>query len=281
MAGLLELAERDQRDAQAIETVKAEILRRIPRGIGPAEFFTKLVRRAIDEILTLSPLRYNPSELDAPEQTYIGTRSEILIREALDVGVGARADTIIAGHEVDLKWSKSLSWMIGPENLGVICLGIGTNRDDDLSAGLFVPYAERLGAQNRDRKYRAGSEFRASYVQWLVDRVPLPKNFIATLPAKTREEIMSGASAQERMRRLAELVPMVPIPRSALRFVSMNKDDFMRRVRRDSSRSAPPLGDMVCLSWKYKRELARRLGVELKTDEVVFVRDADASALDR
>lgn len=278
MPGLPDVTNLNQPDAAAIEEVRAEILRRIPRRVTPEAFFTGLVRRAIDEILTLSPRRFRQDDLDAPEQTYIGTRSEILIREALDVGIGTRADTIIAGHEVDLKWSKSLNWMIGPENLGTICLGVGTDKNQELSVGLFVPYADRLGAQNRDKKYGAGATFRAKYVRWLVQQTPLPKNFIESLPDAMREQIMAGSSAQDRMRRLAELLPRVPIPRSALRFVSMNKDDFMRRIRRDTSRSMPPLGEMVCLSWKYSRDVARRLGIELGKDEFVFVKTAEAEA---
>lgn len=263
---------RDDADAAAITAVRAEILRRIPKGTVPGDFFTGVLRRAIDEILTLNLRRFEISQLDAPEQTYIGTRSEILVREGLDVGIGTRADTLIAGHEVDIKWSKRLNWMIGPENIGTVCLGIGTNPTQELlSVGLFVPHADQLGAQNRDRKYTAGASFRSRHVSWLVQHASLPPNFIETLPDAIRERIMSGGSAQERMQRFAELVPNTPVPRAALRFVSLNKDDFMRRVRDDKSRRSPPLGDMVCLSWKYRKDILQRLGIVLKKNEFVFV----------
>ena len=137
-----EVTEDRAADQRAIVAVRAEILSRIPKGTTVGDFFTDLVRRAIDEVLTVSPKRFAISHLDAPEQTYIGTRSEILVRDALDVGVGLRADALIAGYEVDLKWSKRLNWMIGPENLGTVCLGIGTDSAQGLvSVGLFVPRA--------------------------------------------------------------------------------------------------------------------------------------------
>jgi len=272
MPGPSPKVQRDAADAAAIASVTSEILERIPRGTTPTEFFGGLIRRAIDEILTLNSKRYRIEQLDAPEQTYIGTRAEILVKEALDVGNGLRADALIAEHEVDLKWSKRLDWMIGPENLGTVCLGIGTDPlQKRFSVGLFVPHADLLKGQNRDKKYTAGGPFRRANVRWIVDQEPLPPNFIETLPDAIREDIMSQGSAQERIRRLAELVPNTPIPRAAIRFVSLNKDDFMRRIRVDKSRASPPLGEMVCLSWKYKKAELSRLGLSLKKDEFVFV----------
>jgi hypothetical protein len=256
-----------------ILAVRAEILLRIARArVTPAEFFGGLIRRATDEVLTLNKKRWSTSQLESPEKTYIGTRVEILAREALDVGAGKRADTVIAGQEVDLKWSKSLVWMIGPENLGTVCLGIGTTKDErEFSVGLFVPRADLLGSQNRDKKYSANVEFRASHVTWLVEHAPLPPNFIATLPATIRDAILSQGSAQQRMRKLAELVPETPIPRSAIVFVSLNKDDPLRRTRSDAARSTPPLGDMVCLSERYGKSKLEMLGVTLPKNHFFFV----------
>jgi hypothetical protein len=107
-----------------------------------------------------------------------------------------------------------------------------------------------------------------------VKDVPLPPNFIETLPETIREDIMSKGSAQERMKRLAELVPDRPIPRDALRFVSLNKEDFMRRIRADSRLPTPPLGDYVCLSWKFRKALLARLGIKLEKNEFVFVKSS-------
>ena len=65
-------------------------MRRIPAGETPVHFFGWLVRRAIDEILMLRPRQYLVEHLSAPEQTYIGMRVEILVKEGLDLGTGRR-----------------------------------------------------------------------------------------------------------------------------------------------------------------------------------------------
>lgn len=264
--------DRLMKEAQAVTQVSNEIIRRLPKGTTPENLFASLVRKAIDEVLMLHPKRYSIRQLDAPEQTYIGTRVEILVKEALDLATGQHADANIAGHEVDIKWSKTLGWMIGPENIGTICLGIGADRQQStVSAGLFVPHKELLGSQNRDRKFSIGGPFRNRHVRWIVREAPLPPNFIEQLDPRIREEIMAGSSAQERMRKLAHLVSEKPIPRSALQFVSLNKADFMRRIREDTLSRNPPLGEMVCLSWKYRKKELKRLGITASRDEFVFV----------
>jgi hypothetical protein len=111
-------------------------------------------------------------------------------------------------------------------------------------------------------------EFLESHVTWIVRESPLPRNFIADLPERVRADIMGRSSAQARMRRLAELQPNIPIPRAALQFVSFNKDDFMRRIRNDKG---APLGEMRALSWKYRKDELRRLGIDCPRDHFVFV----------
>ncbi len=258
----------------------SEIGARIPRGVATGEFFSAVVRQAIDEVLNQRSMRYRIDQLDPQEQAYIGTRVEILIRERLDLPAGTRADAMLAGHEADIKWSRRLNWMIGPENLDTLCLGIGTDSaQSTISVGLFVPRKELLGAQNRDKKYTAGAAFRSKYVTWLAEKYPLEQNFIAALPDHVRHEIMSGSSAQERVKRLAQLVPNTAIPRSAIRFVTNNKDDFMRRIREDDSRPDNPLGEMICLSWKFRKKELLALGIKLGRDEFVFVKRRRLEAL--
>ncbi len=278
----VQLAPVSAEDRNVIFAVEREILARLPTGSTPAEYFGELARRAIDEVLSLGAKRHSVDQLSAPEQTYIGTRLEILVRDSLDFAPGKRADARVAEHEVDIKWSKSMSWMIGPENLDTVCLGIGLDRKlANLSVGLFIPRLHDFGSsRNRDRKLTVSPAYRASQVRWLVLNASLPSNFIADLDSEIRAEIMAGESAQDRIRRLAEMVPYEPVPRSAIRYVSLNKDDFMRRTREDRSRSEPPLGDMVCLSEKYKKKLLLKLGLPVRRGHVVFVRRKDVSSVD-
>jgi hypothetical protein len=273
MRGLPPGTERERQDHEAISKVKSELIRRFPKGVSSRDFFGGLVRRAIDEVLTMQTMRYRIDQLAPPEQTYIGTRVEILVREALDVGFGTRSDTLIAGEETDIKWSRHLNWMIGPENLDTVCLGIGTESSNGrLSVGLFIPHRDELKSQNRDKKFSASSGYRTKHVSWIIKDAELEANFIATLSEQIRNDIMSGASAQERIKRLAELVPDTLIPRSAIRFVSMNKDDFMRRIRKDRTKAGPTLGGFECLSWKYKKSELTARGFAIQKDHFVFVR---------
>lgn len=270
----MDASERDRQDAATVVDIREEIDARLRRfKTSREQFFGMIIRRAIDEVLSLGEKRFSIEQLDSPEKTYIGTRIEMLVRDALDVGRGSRADASIAGHEVDIKWSKSLSWMIGPENLGVACLGIGTNQDGTLfSVGIFVPHADLVRpGKNRDKKLSLSAKFYTTRVEWLVVRAPTPPNFFEALPTEVRDEILSQPSAQRRLRRLAELVPEVAVPRSAIEFASLNKDDPLRRVRKDAARTSPPLGDMVCLSQRYGKRLLARLGIVLPAGHFYFV----------
>jgi hypothetical protein len=203
-------------------------------------------------------------------------RVEMLVRDGLDVGKGIQSDALIAGHEVDLKWSKTLAWMIGPENMGTVCLGLGmSGKDSAFSVGLFVPREAgvRKGV-NRDKKISLTAKFRREGVIWLIENAPTPPNFIENLDPALRDEILTQPSAQRRLRKLAELVPETPIPRSAIVFVSLNKEDPLRRVRADKSRRVPPLGEMICLSEKYGKEILSGLGVDLPKNHFYFVNRA-------
>lgn len=275
MPGLRSDAGVTAEDSKAIDDVRAEILLRLEKSHRSIEdFFGSAIRRAIDEVLSLGAKRYSIGQLAPPEQAYIGTRVEMLVRDGLDVGKGARADALIAGHEVDLKWSRSLGWMIGPENIGTICLGIGmSKRTSDFSVGLFVPREGAIArGRNRDRKFTLTAEHKRIGVIWLIQGAPTPENFVESLSQEVRDDILRQPSAQARLRRFAELVPERPIPRAAIVFVSLNKDDALRRVREDKSRRSPPLGDMVCLSEKYGRHKLRRLGVRLPSNHFYFVK---------
>jgi hypothetical protein len=110
-------------------------------------------------------------------------------------------------------------------------------------------------------------------VRLLVEDAELPPNFIEDLPTSIRTAIFAEKSAQARVRRLVTLVQGVPIPRQAFCTVALDKDDPMRRLRRDKSRP-DPLGGMVVLSTKYGRaELERRGVTNLPPDHFVALPD--------
>ena len=227
---------------------------------SPSELFAALIRRAIDEVVDGPRTgRWSLDQLSNPEKTYVGIKLEIVVKAALGVPGSAEQDAIIAGHHVNIKWSKSLAWMIGRENVNAFCLGLGTSRDGRrFSVGLFRPTDARLGAVNQDKKRTLSAKSLKNDVRWIVRDGDMPPNFVEALPESTRKAIFAEKSAQARITKLVTLVQGVPIPREAFYTVALDKRDPMRRLRRDKYKVAH-LGGMRVFSATYGRgELARR-----------------------
>ncbi|MBK8006820.1 MAG: hypothetical protein IPK12_23870 [Gemmatimonadetes bacterium] len=183
---------------------------------------------------------------------------------------------MVAGVGVDIKWSQSLAWMIGRENVGRLCLGLGLESDGEhFSAGLFRASLSNLrSGRNQDKKASLTAEAMASKVSWLAKGERLPADFVARLDPKIRDYILKGGSAQERLSRLARRVPGVFIPRHAICTIARNNDP-LRRTRRDSYRESP-LGDMAFLSTKYGKDDLHRMGYkDLPKDHWIAVPLAD------
>lgn len=224
--------------------------------------FATIVRQALDEVIDGPRTgRWSLEQLSKTEKAYVGTKIEILVKSTLLLESGIGVDALIADHDVDIKWSQTLDWMIAPENVDKICLGLGLADERSFSVGVFwaTPDALRGGA-NRDGKLSLTSAARRDKVLWLVSKAVLPADFVAELPNQIRRQVFAEKSAQDRIRKLAELVPMTAIPRQAFLTVAKNKADAMRRLRRDAL-NVDALGDMVLLSTKYRRRELEALGM--------------------
>lgn len=266
------------KELSRVEEAIAAIARRL--RTNHETLFGRLIRQALDEVIDGPRTgRWTLDQLSKTEKTYVGTKVEILVRSDLALEAGVGIDTVVDGVGVDIKWSQSLGWMIGQENVEAICLGLGlASSQKQFSVGLFRARREflRQGA-NRDQKLSLTAAAMEDAVIWLVKDAILPVNFIAELDPEVRSQIFDGKSAQERLRMLAELVPRRLIPRHAIETVAMTKDP-LRRTRRDAGREHP-LGDMVLLSTKYGRPQLIRLGfTALPADHWVSVRLADLLA---
>jgi hypothetical protein len=227
---------------------------------SPTELFASAIRNAIDEVVDGPRTgRWSLDALSNPEKTYVGIKLEIIVKAALGVPGSTEQDAEIAGHHVNIKWSKSLAWMIGPENINSICLGLGTTRDGRrFSVGLFRATSARLRAENRDKKRSLTAKSYKDDVRWIVHNEVMLRNFVESLPASTRNAIFAEKSAQGRITKLITLVQGIPIPREAFYTVALDKRDPMRRLRRDKYRTGH-LGGMKVFSASYGREeLARR-----------------------
>lgn len=249
-------------DAAAADVGAALVAASVAQGSDPATFFGGIIRQALDEVIDgPRTQRWSLDQLTSTEKTYIGTKIEILVRSELELANGPTCDVEIAGHDVDIKWSKSLSWMIGPENVGKVCLGLGLRSGERYFAvGVFRATRELLrGGRNRDGKVSPTAEMMKNNVLWLVKDADLPQDFIAALDPEVREAILSQPSAQARVRRLVSLLPETPIPRHAFLTVAGTKGDPIRRLRKDAHVDSP-LGGMIVLHTGMRRKLLNKLG---------------------
>jgi Restriction endonuclease NaeI len=224
-------------------------------GLTLEEVFSRAVRKAIDEVIDGARTgRYSYDQLERQEKAYIGTRIEIVARTELGLEPSRRLDTVIAGHDVDFKWSARASWMIPREAVDELCLVLsGDEAGGRFSVGLIRCTDDRLtrGA-NQDAK-RSLSREGKRHIRWIVREGVLPVSFLATLDDETREAILAEPAGQARVRELFKRVRGRPVPREVIPTLAIQEDP-MRRVRRD--RGGQSLGGLKVLSGHY--EVSRR-----------------------
>jgi len=265
----------------AIQQVIEEVLVRSKND--PARFFSDLVRRAVDEVIDGPRTgRWSITQLEKTEATYVGTKVEIMVRADLNLEKGRRLDLLVAGHDVDVKWSKTSNYMIPTEAVGEICLCIGGRRRlSSISVGVLRCTPDRLSAgKNKDGKVGINSTGRAAMTMLVVD-APLPRNFVADMDPAVRHAVMTRGSIQGRIDALAEACPYTPVHRDAICTIARTSGDPARRLRQDVHRRDTP-NAMRWLGQKYRREIVSALGLApLGKDEWIAVpqRDIDAAGL--
>lgn len=246
----------------------------------PAGYFAALVRRAIDEVIDGPRTgRWSMDQLEKTEQTYVGTKIEIVVRAALGVERGQAMDFEIAGHDVDIKWSKKSDWQIPTEAVGHLCLCVGATRNlTALKVGVVRCRPENLNlGKNKDGKTTLSAAGRAD-MRMLATDVPLPPNFVAEMDPAVREAVIAHQTIQARVTALAKAMPYVPIPRDAIRTIARTEGDPIRRTRSDAGRP-DPLDGMVLLSARYRKAEIAALGrPPLGPDEFMAVPRADLQA---
>jgi hypothetical protein len=191
--------------------------------------FGTAIRRSLDEVYDGQRTgRFKISQLAKVEQTYIGTKVEIVIQDAfgIDGGGSRRMDYLIAGNEVDCKWSKSKGkWMIPREALGQLCLVVWA--DDALSVfsvGLVRANEEHLkSGRNQDGKRYLSADGLAA-IEWLADEASLPENLLLHISDEDREAILTQTSGQARMTELFRRVQGRIVSRSVVLTVGKELD---------------------------------------------------------
>jgi hypothetical protein len=247
---------------------------------GLTDTFAQLIRRGLDEVIDGGRTgRWSLAQLEPTEKTYIGTKMEILVRDAFELPRQKPMDTVVVEQPLDIKWSANRSgWQIPTEAIGHLCLLLSADETrGTYEVGLVRCSHDHLNrGKNKDQKTTLSAAGRAS-IRWLA-RGDLPANYLATLPPAVRDEVMAEPKGQARVRKLFTLVQRTPVPRLAIVTVAQQAGDPMRRIRRDKG---DRLNGLVVLGGHYTKTnaIVSALGYQpLAKDEYMSVPLAEIQA---
>ncbi|MFC0278931.1 NaeI family type II restriction endonuclease [Falsigemmobacter intermedius] len=223
-------------DFPLLSGLAGEIIRLAGGESELRSWFPKMLRSAVDDVVdTANTRRRSYGELEKTEKTYLGTRVEILVRGKLRLPKG-RLDFLVAGRDVDMKFTITGNWMIPSEALGHVCLVAALDEQNSrCHLGIFVARPEYLtGGVNRDGK-KSVSSFGFSQILWLLKNEPVEENFWRSIPAELVDEVFNAATGNDRIVSLFRGVLDRPVGRRVVEEAAAQKD-FMRRLRADKSR---------------------------------------------
>lgn len=241
-----------------------------------------LVPQALHEakLLVLSPeqtgrLDILADDVDPEEKSYVGKRTEINFLSAAGFprgkAVGSALDTVIAGHDVDIKTSITGTVMIAPKNVGQIILMILHNpKADTWSMGVVRVTEDKLNAsKSRDSKRTLSKAGRAT-IAWIERDAPMPAELrspLAALPKAAVDAILGERSGQAKLNALFSLCLDTPIPRWLV--VALGRQlDPAKRVR-DARLKLEPQGIRI-FSTRYDADELRRLGLTPPSSAAFF-----------
>ena len=247
-----------------LDAIAADITRRAGGAAALAAGFSALLRTCVDDvIMTPKTGRRSYDELEKTEKTYIGTRVEIELRAMLRLPRG-KLDTVILGHDVDIKNTMGSNWMIPTEAVDHPCILVAADEARALCyLGLIVARPAYLTrGQNKDAKKTISADGFA-HILWLLRDHPYPPNFWRTVPANVIDDIFAGRTGNQRMVALFGAVQGRPITRDVVQAVAQQQD-FMRRIRSDNgkgTRDHLARAGILLLSGHYDAPLIAALGL--------------------
>jgi len=218
-------------DDAELQAVAEELVETDPAGAGIA----KVLRRTYDMLLDGQHTgRYRWDQLFKTEKTHFGTLVEINLQRAFGFADGKVMDFAIRGVDVDCKFSQSpADWMIPPEAVGQIVLGLWASDDQGLwSLGLIRATEEVLttATGNRDRKRWLSPPGKAS-VTWLYKNRQLPENALLRISPRDAGTIFTCSEhGARRVDMLFRLAQRRIISRTVVATVAQQAD-YMKRVR--------------------------------------------------
>lgn len=230
-----------------------------------AERFGDAIRQSFDEVFDGQRTgRYSLTQLSKVEKTYIGTKVEIVIQSEFGLERGERMDYLVAGEEVDAKWSiRSGGWMIPTEAVGELCLCLtADDARSTFSVGMVRADEENLWrTANQDRKRQFNDDGKRSMV-WLVNQGELAENLLLSLSKEERSAILNSAlSGQEKVDQLFRSVLGKVVRREVVLTVAQ-QDDGPKRVR-DARKRLRPEGILVLGHQGSHPAIAEGFGLEV------------------
>lgn len=212
--------------------------------------------------------------MEKAEKTDIGTKVEIVLRFAFDLARGVKLDNLIAGHELDTKFSLTGPWMIPPEAVNALCWVFSA--DDargTYSAGLIRTSLGVLTAGANPVKKRTICAMGRQHIRWLLQNAPLPQNFLLNPTDYVRQKVLSPRSGKQRLLALFEHVNNTIIPPSALLQVAQLKGDPLRRAREAKATLALRGLKVLCATYAGERaEMVAQGHPNLADDDWLSVR---------
>jgi len=126
-------------DYELLTSIAGEIDRKAGGRATLASEMPLMLRDCIDALInTPRTGRRDFNELEKVEKTFIGTHVEIVVRRFLRLEKGL-LDTVILGHDVDIKFTTGDNWTIPPEAYNHPCLIIAADEERSLCyMGLIV-----------------------------------------------------------------------------------------------------------------------------------------------
>lgn len=249
----------------SIDEVAAEIVKLDPTG----ERWGAVLRHTYDMIYNGPETgRFRWSQLMKTEKTHFGTVFEINAQREFKFDGGATTDYLIAGHQVDAKWSQSEGgWMLPPEVFDEIALvATASDPDSKFSLGLVrVTSAHRREGVNRDKKSTLNPRGRGA-IKWLWRDAPMPANILLKLPEHDVLHIFDNQFGTQRVSRLFRAAEGQLVHRNTVRTVAMQLDDQKRVRYNGGARSALKPEGYVILS-NYHAHLAEALTVPVPDDK--------------
>ncbi|WP_199619877.1 NaeI family type II restriction endonuclease [Paenibacillus alkalitolerans] len=203
------------------------------------------IRHAIDEVISGRYTgRFSIDQIDKTEKTYIGTKVQHMIQHHLNLPYGKKLDTVIAGIDVDIKFTIGKNWTIPLEAVDELCLLVSAQDEKStFQVGLIRTTSNVLNmGKNRDGKRTINQSGRKK-INWLIEEGALPRNVLLSIPSEKIEKIFANKSGQDRINELFRLCPEIVFNSAAIESVASQKDSS-KRVR-DARRALEKEGIMI------------------------------------